>query len=105
MTNDILYFGFSISPIDTLRTQDIGQLKQLEKISLPMTMEVIENDAFSNATNLRYVDMLMCDSTELISRIAVEGFSKLGYSDDDNRQHTGVTNEPATDPAEARRKE
>ena len=64
--------------IDSLRTADIQPLTQLEKIVLPMSLEGMEDGLFSKATNLHYVDMTMCDSTNVIDDLKSRGFARLG---------------------------
>ena len=64
--------------IDSLCTADIQPLTQLEKIILPMTLEGMEDSLFSKAPNLRYVDMQLCDSTDIIDDLKTRGFGHLG---------------------------
>lgn len=49
--------------IDHLSAATLKPLTKLERISVPATLCNIEEGAFSNATNLRYVDLLLCDTT------------------------------------------
>jgi hypothetical protein len=64
--------------VGQLHAADMQQLTQLEKVALPVTLTTIDDGAFEKATNLRYVDMLMCDSTLLVDRIKASGLAKLG---------------------------
>ncbi len=64
--------------VDTLKRADFEQLTALEKITLPVTLEVMEDNLFSNAKNLSYVDMLMCDSTNVIDDVKKRGLARLG---------------------------
>jgi hypothetical protein len=60
----------------------------------------MEFGLFKNAANLRYVDMLMCDSTNVISDIKKNGLSRLGidtqktlvYVPDTYGDNSGTTN-------------
>jgi hypothetical protein len=45
---------------------------------LPVTLAGMEDSLFSKAPNLRYVDMMMCDSTDIIADVKSRGFSRLG---------------------------
>jgi hypothetical protein len=53
--------------VDTLKAAEIQPLTQLEKIALPMSLVTIEDDAFSNAKNLRYADFLKPDGVAVIN--------------------------------------
>ena len=68
--------GYTI--VDTLKTADLQPLTQLERVALPAMLSVAEDSLFSGATNLRYVDMLMCDSTMIVDDIKARGLSRLG---------------------------
>ncbi len=68
----------AFTAVGELKAADFQKLTQLEKISLPMTLESMEDSLFAKSPNLRYVDMLMCDSTNIISKVSQTGFSKLG---------------------------
>ena len=73
---DLTALGFTA--IDTLRAADMQKLTKLERIALPPLLEVAENNLFANAPNLRYVDMLMCDSTNIIADVKAHGLASLG---------------------------
>lgn len=73
---DLTALGYAA--IDELRAEDIQKLTQLEKVVLPVTLTTLEDSVFSKSPNLRYVDMLMCDSTLLIDEIRAHGFATLG---------------------------
>ncbi|MBO4849294.1 MAG: leucine-rich repeat protein [Prevotella sp.] len=73
---DLSYLGFSA--IDSLRAGDMQPLTLLEKVALPVTLRVIEDSVFAKAPGLRYVDMLMCDSTMLVDDIKTRSFARLG---------------------------
>ena len=64
--------------VDSLHTADIQPLTKLEKIVLPTTLKAMEDSLFSNAANLLYVDMHMCDSTNISADLKARGFSRLG---------------------------
>ena len=64
--------------IDSLSKATIAPLTKLEKIALPLTLTGMEDDLFKNATNLRYVDMLMCDSTNIMASVKTRGLAALG---------------------------
>ena len=73
---DLRALGYTA--IKELRTKDIQNLNNLEKITMPFTLETIGDNVFSMSHNLRYVDFLMCDSTTIVDEIKERGFSKLG---------------------------
>ena len=73
---DLKALGFTA--VDSLRAVDMQKLPKLEKIVLPMMLTTIEKDAFSQSHNLRYVDMLMCDSTDIIADVKKNGLASLG---------------------------
>lgn len=73
---DLTPLGYTI--VDTLKTADLQPLTSLERVTLPATLTVAQDSLFRNATNLRYVDMLMCDSTNVIADVKTRGLSRLG---------------------------
>ncbi|MBQ4294320.1 MAG: leucine-rich repeat protein, partial [Prevotella sp.] len=73
---DLSYLGYTA--IDSLRADDMQKLTLLEKVVLPVTLGTIEDSVFSKSPNLRYVDMLMCDSTMLVDGIKTRSFARLG---------------------------
>ncbi|MBP3251492.1 MAG: leucine-rich repeat domain-containing protein [Prevotella sp.] len=73
---DLTPLGYTL--IDSLKTADIAPLTSLKKVTLPVTLTVLEDNVFKNATGLRYVDMLMCDSTNVIADVKARGFSRIG---------------------------
>ena len=68
----------AFTAIDSLRTADIQPLTKLEKITLPITLEGMGDSLFSKAPDLRYVDMQMCDSTNIVANVKERGFDRLG---------------------------
>ena len=73
---DLTPLGYTI--IDSLHAADIQPLTKLEQITLPPSLTILEDSLFANATGLRYVDLLMCDSTNIIADLRSRGFSRLG---------------------------
>ena len=50
---------------------------------MPMTLEHMEEGLLENAKGLRYVDFLMCDSTDVIDKLnGYEGLEKLGIDNE-----------------------
>ena len=68
--------GYTI--VSKMKRADFEPLTKLEKIVLPVALEEIEDSLFSKAANLRYVDMLMCDSTDIIANVKKHGLARLG---------------------------
>lgn len=64
--------------IDTLKTATLAPLTKLENVSLPLTLEYMEDGLFEKAKNLRYVDMMLCDSTSIVSKLRDGGLKRLG---------------------------
>lgn len=64
--------------IDSLKTATIAPLTQLESIALPVTLSDLQDGVFEKATRLRYADFLMCDSTNIVSKLRDGGLAKLG---------------------------
>ena len=57
--------------IDSLRTADVATLTQLRNVTLPATVKGVGQDAFKNATALRYVDLSLC--ADYAPTLAAEG--------------------------------
>ena len=64
--------------VGKLNTSDMKPLTRLERISLPMTLEEVDEDAFSNAKNLRFADFQLCDS---INYLMDGGLRRLGLDE------------------------
>ena len=73
---DLTALGFAA--ISELRAQDMQKLTQLEKVALPITLDTIQDNVFSASPNLRFVDMLMCNSTLIEDDIKAHGLARLG---------------------------
>ena len=72
---DLTALGFAA--IDELRAEDMQKLTRLECVTLPVTLTKIDDNVFSMATNLRYVDMLMIDD-DIVSHVKKHGLASLG---------------------------
>jgi hypothetical protein len=66
---------------DSLKTADMKPLTQLERIAMPMTLAGIEDGAFADAKNLRWADLLLCDSTALMTDLQNGGLRKKGLTE------------------------
>ena len=73
---DLTALGYAA--IDSLRAEDMQKLTKLEKVALPVTLITIGPGAFAQSPNLRYVDMLMCDSANIIADVKAHGLASLG---------------------------
>ncbi|MBR4240105.1 MAG: leucine-rich repeat protein [Prevotella sp.] len=73
---DLTLLGYS--SVAQLRAADIQKLTKLEKVMLPVTLEVLEDSVFSQSPNLQYVDFLSCDSTCIVADLHSKGFSAFG---------------------------
>jgi hypothetical protein len=66
--------------IDSLRTADVAPLTQLRSVTLPASVTGVGQDAFKNASGLRYVDMSQC--ADYAPTLAAEGgVRSLGITD------------------------
>ena len=68
--------------IDSLSRATLAPLTQMEAIALPESLTAIEDGAFTAAANLRYVDMLACDTTVMIDRMKNGGLKRMGINTD-----------------------
>ena len=67
----------AFTSVSELRADDMQQLTQLERITIPMTLTTIGDNAFSQSPDLRYVDMLMAND-ELTADIKAHGVTAIG---------------------------
>ena len=88
---DLTPLGYT--SIDSLQVSDMQALKQLQKIELPRTFqgfnddinveegaELVDNRPFNEAYDLRYIDMLACESTSFINGFGGQVLEKLGVN-------------------------
>ena len=68
--------------IDSLSKVTVAPLTQMEAIALPKSLAAVEEGTFAAANNLRYVDMLLCDSTVMIDRMKNGGLKRMGINTD-----------------------
>ena len=68
--------------VDSLKTEDMQPLTQLQCVAMPMTLVSIGDDAFANAKDLRWVDFMISDSEELMDSLKNGGLRKTGLSED-----------------------
>lgn len=66
------------SSVTTIDDNTFFGLKELQDVSLPPTLTYIGEDAFKDSQKLRYVDFLLCDSANIISKLHNGGISRLG---------------------------
>ena len=66
--------------LDSITASTIAPLKELEEIAMPSTLFGMEDGLFKNAKHLRYVDLLLCDSTNIISGLHDDGLTRLGIN-------------------------
>ena len=64
--------------VDTLRKATLAPLTQLERIAMPATLAHMDEGLLENAKGLRYADFLLCDSTNVISKLRDGDFKRLG---------------------------
>ena len=92
---DLIPLGFTA--IDELRATDVQKLTQLEKITLPVTLTTIEDNVFSQSSNLHYVDMMIVNN-DLTADIKQRGITNLGIDTQKTLvyvpQEYGETTEP-----------
>ncbi len=76
--NDLTALGYT--SVDSLDAETMSPLTDLRQIAMPMTLENIEDGTFSNSPNLRWADMTVCDSTNVISKLDAEGLERVGIN-------------------------
>ena len=64
-----------------LRAADIQPLTRLQRIALPFSISTIEEQTFSNANDLHFVDLTECDSTLIINDLRSGHLRNLGISE------------------------
>ncbi len=64
--------------IDSLSARTFQDLPHLQQVALPISLDTIADNIFKTNEELRYVDMLMCDSTMVVQRMRDGGLQKLG---------------------------
>jgi hypothetical protein len=67
--------------VETLRTEDMKPLTQLERIAMPMLLTQVGDGAFSNAKNLRYADFQLSDSLDLMNNLKDGGLQRIGLTE------------------------
>ena len=70
-TGVIDFDALQYTSIDSLRTADVAPLTQLRSVTLPATITGVGQDAFKNASGLRYVDLSQC--ADYAPTLAAEG--------------------------------
>lgn len=70
--------ALSFTAVDSLRAVDMQKLTKLERVALPATLESMEYGLFAQSPDLRYVDMILCDSTSIADQVKARGFNALG---------------------------
>lgn len=70
-TGVIDFDALQYTSIDSLRTADVAPLTQLRSVTLPATIKGVGQDAFKNASGLRYVDLSQC--ADYAPTLAAEG--------------------------------
>ena len=70
----------SLTRISYMDKATLAPLKELEHISMPLTLNEMEEGLFDANRHLRSVDFLMCDSTDIISTLRNGGFAKYGIN-------------------------
>ena len=63
--------------VDTLKAEDMQVLTQLEKVALPLTLQSIDDGAFSMSPGLRYVDGLMTGD-DMVAKFSERGVKVFG---------------------------
>ena len=66
--------------VDSLSKATLAPLTQLEQLTMPSTLNAIEDGIFEKNKNLRYVDFLQCDSTQFIASLHSKLADKKGIN-------------------------
>ena len=67
--------------VSELKAADMKPLTNLERIAMPTSLESIEDNSFADATNLRWADFMMCDSTMVVDDLRGGGLRNKGFSE------------------------
>ena len=67
--------------VDSLKAVDMQPLTKLERIAMPLTLKVLDDNCFSNAINLHWTDFMMCENTDLMSQLQNGGLRKKGLTE------------------------
>lgn len=68
------------SAVKHISAPTLAGLTKLEEISLPPTLDELDDNVFEHASNLRYVDFLLCDSTGFVDGLRDGGLKKIGIN-------------------------
>ena len=71
----------SNTSVTELKAADMKPLTKLERIGMPMTLEQIEDNSFSDAKNLRWADFMMCGNADLMTDLQNGGLRKKGFTE------------------------
>ena len=83
------------SSLDTLKVTTLSPLKELQKITLPATLAVVEENTFAANTKLQWADFSKCVNKDVLT---VSNIEQLGVNDyaliyvPENFTATGLTN-------------
>ncbi len=83
------------SSLDTLKATTLSPLKELQKITLPATLAVVENKAFDANTKLQWADFGKCENEGVLTR---NNIGRLGFNQHtliyapESFKATGITN-------------
>lgn len=67
--------------VDSLKAADLQPLTKLERIAMPLPLRSLDDNSFSNATNLHWADFMMCENTDLMSQLQNGGLRKKGLTE------------------------
>ena len=87
--------SLELTAVDSLKNATLAPLTELEKITLPATLAVVENGAFAANTKLQWADFVQCTNEGVITE---ENISNLGFNEHaliyapENFTATGLTN-------------
>ncbi|MBO5864762.1 MAG: leucine-rich repeat protein, partial [Bacteroidaceae bacterium] len=72
--------SLGLTAVDTLKAATLSPLKELQKITLPETIAIVENGAFAANTKLQWADFAQCTNEGVLTR---NNIGRLGFN-----QHT-----------------
>ena len=70
--------SLELTTVDTLKSTTLAPLTELQKISLPATLAVVENNAFAANTKLQWADFAQCTNEGMLTQ---DNIGNLGFNE------------------------
>ena len=69
--------SLGLTAIDTLKAATLSPLKELQKITLPATLVVMEDGAFASNTKLQWADFAQCEEDGVLTQASI---AQMGFN-------------------------